>query len=215
LRSHIQHWSIIKNSAKNVSDEQTTDAFFRGLHRYDFIEEMGRTNLKKVSKFMDIANKFADGEDAYNNKRTRSPEDDHSHRYSNQRQRSHNYDGYSGHNQVAASFSNNNNQGDEHHNGGHYSDNRDESGPIRPYRLRTSRDYNQSPEDILNRPCNMHYTFINEKRVSNHLMKDYRTCWLKASRGAKSRVCRNPRVSSIQRTAASFIANQWSRANPG
>jgi hypothetical protein len=29
------------------------------------------------------ANKFADGEDAYQNKRTRSPEDDMSNRYSN------------------------------------------------------------------------------------------------------------------------------------
>jgi hypothetical protein len=37
------------------------------------------------------------------------------------------------------------------------------------------RDYNQSPKDIVNGPCNMHYTFIDEKRVSNHMMKDCRT----------------------------------------
>jgi hypothetical protein len=37
---------------------------------------MGRIKLKKVSKLMDLANKFADGKDAYHNKRTCSPEDD-------------------------------------------------------------------------------------------------------------------------------------------
>jgi hypothetical protein len=42
---------------------------------------MGRINLNKVSKLMDIANRFADGEDTCNNKRTCSLEDDHSHRY--------------------------------------------------------------------------------------------------------------------------------------
>jgi hypothetical protein len=136
---------------------------------------MGLINLKKVSKLMDIANRFANGEDTCNNKRTRSLEDDCSHRYNNQKRRSHNYEGYSGHNQVAASFSNNNNWGDEHLNGGHHSDNRDESGPIIPFRPRTERDYNHSPEDILNGPCNMHYTFINGKRVSNHLMKGCHT----------------------------------------
>jgi hypothetical protein len=50
-----------------------------------------------------------------------------------------------------------------------------ESGPSIPYRTRTSRDYNQSPEDILNGPCNMHYIFIDENRFSNQLMKDCRT----------------------------------------
>jgi hypothetical protein len=52
---------------------------------------------------MDIANMFADGEDTYNNKRIRSPEDDRSHHYKNQKCRSRNYDGYSGHNKVATS----------------------------------------------------------------------------------------------------------------
>jgi hypothetical protein len=37
---------------------------------------MGGIKPKIVSDLMDIANRFADGEDACNNKRTRSPEDD-------------------------------------------------------------------------------------------------------------------------------------------
>jgi hypothetical protein len=65
LRSYIQRWSIIKNSVVEVSDE-----------RGDLVEEMGRIKPRTISELMDIANRFADGEDACNNKRTRSPEDD-------------------------------------------------------------------------------------------------------------------------------------------
>jgi hypothetical protein len=85
LCSYVQRWSIIKNSAKNVSDEQAVDAFITGLRHPEFIEEMGCLKPKKGSELMDIANKFTDGEDTYHNKRTRSPKEDRSHRYSSQR----------------------------------------------------------------------------------------------------------------------------------
>jgi hypothetical protein len=81
-------WSIIKNSAEDVSDERATDAFKQGLHRADFIEEMGRTKPKIVAELMEVANRFADGEDAYHNKRTQSPEDDRSNWYNNYIRRS-------------------------------------------------------------------------------------------------------------------------------
>jgi hypothetical protein len=68
LRSYIQRWSIIKNFAVEVSDERAIDAFTLGLRRGDLVEEMGRINPKIVSDLMDIANRFADGEDACNNK---------------------------------------------------------------------------------------------------------------------------------------------------
>jgi hypothetical protein len=77
-----------------VSEEWAIDAFTQGLHRADFVEEMGRLKPKIVAELMDVANRFTDGEDAYQNKRTRSPEDDRSNRYINQRRRSHNYDNY-------------------------------------------------------------------------------------------------------------------------
>jgi hypothetical protein len=83
------HWSIIKNLAENFSNERAVNGFISGLYRSDFIEEMGGIKLKKVSDLMDIANRFADGEDTYNNtrthtkKRTCSPKDNRSHRYSN------------------------------------------------------------------------------------------------------------------------------------
>jgi hypothetical protein len=118
---------------------------------------------------MDVANKFADGEDTYHNKRTRSPG------YSNQKCMPRNYDSYSSHSQVATSHRDNGNQGDKHRGSGYRNDSRDDSGTNRQFRPRTLRDYNQSPDDILNGPCHMHYTYIDGKRVSNHMMKDYGT----------------------------------------
>jgi hypothetical protein len=101
LRAYIQRWSLIKNSAVEVSDERAIDAFIIGLRRRDLVEEMGRIKPKTVSDLMDVANRFADGEDACNNKRTRSPEDDRRNRYGSQRRRSRNYDNYGSHSQVA------------------------------------------------------------------------------------------------------------------
>jgi hypothetical protein len=40
------------------------------------VEAIGRTKPTTVAELMEEANKFADGEDAYNNKRGRSPEVD-------------------------------------------------------------------------------------------------------------------------------------------
>jgi hypothetical protein len=84
LRCYIQRWSVIKNSTEDVSDARAVDPFISGLCRPEFIEEMGRLKPKKVSKLMDIANIFANGEDTYHNKMTRSSEDDKSQRYNNQ-----------------------------------------------------------------------------------------------------------------------------------
>jgi hypothetical protein len=91
LRSYIQRWSVIKNSAKDVSDERAIDAFSAGLRRSDLVEEIGRTKPRTVSELMEVANRFADGEDAYNNKRGRSPEVD---RASMQRRRYRNRDSH-------------------------------------------------------------------------------------------------------------------------
>jgi hypothetical protein len=91
LHSYIQRWSVIKNSAKDVSDKRAIDAFPSGLRRSDLVEEIGRTRLRTVSELMEVANRLADGEDAYNNKRGCLPEVD---RASRQRQRYRNGDSH-------------------------------------------------------------------------------------------------------------------------
>jgi hypothetical protein len=65
------------------------------------VEEIGRTRPTTVAELMEEANKFADGEDAYNNKRGRSPEVD---KTSRQRRRHHSRDKQERRNQVAAGY---------------------------------------------------------------------------------------------------------------
>jgi hypothetical protein len=99
--SYIQCWSVIKNSAEDVSDKRAINAFLAGLRRSDFMEEIGRTKPMTVSELMEVANRFANGEDAYNNKRGRSPEVD---RASRQRRRYHNGDCHTRRNQIAIGY---------------------------------------------------------------------------------------------------------------
>jgi hypothetical protein len=124
---------------------------------------------------MDIANRFTDGKDAYNNKRTRSPEDDRGNKYGNQRRKSCNYDNYGSHSPVAAGYKENTYQGDDRRNSGYRNNSRKDSSSNKQFQPRGLREYNQSPDDMLNGPCHIHYAFINGKRVSWHAMKDYRT----------------------------------------
>jgi hypothetical protein len=44
---------------------------------------MGRIKPKTIAELMEVANRFTDGDDAYYNKRTRSPEEDMSNWYNN------------------------------------------------------------------------------------------------------------------------------------
>jgi hypothetical protein len=98
---------------------------------------------------MDIANRFTDGEDACNNKRMRSPEDDRGNRYNSQRRRSRNYDNYGSHSQVAARYKDNTYQGDDHINSGYRNYGREDSSNGKRFQSRGSREYNQSPDDMI------------------------------------------------------------------
>jgi hypothetical protein len=108
---------------------------------------------------MEIASRFTDGEDAYSNKRARSPEVD---RASRQRRRSRNEDSRIRRNQVAARYERRNKEGDG----------------TREYRHKNSWErekpmyFGPSLEDMLHGPCRIHYTYLDGKRVSNHQMKD-------------------------------------------
>jgi hypothetical protein len=172
LRAYIQRWIIIKNSAVEVSDERAIDAFIVGLRRGDLIEEMGRIKPKTVSDLTDVAKRFADGEDACNNKRTRSLEDDRGNRYGGQRRRSRNYDSYGSHSQVTIGYKDNSYQGNDRKSLGYRSYGKEDYKKIPPSE---SREYNPSPEDMLNGPCHIHSAFVDGKRVYRHAMKDCTT----------------------------------------
>jgi hypothetical protein len=144
LRSYIQRWSVIKNSAEDVSDERAIDAFSAGLRRSDLVEEIGRTKPRTVSKLMEVANRFTDGEDTYNNKRGRSPEVD---RASRQRRRYRNGDSHARRNQIAAEYERRDEECYENREfqarGNHKVEKPKYSGP--------------SAEDMLYGPCRIHY----------------------------------------------------------
>jgi hypothetical protein len=162
LRSYIQRWSIIKNSAEDVSNERAIDAFSAKLRRSDLIEEIGRIKLRTVSELMEVANRFTDGEDAYNNKRGCSPEVD---KTSRQRRRYRNGDNHGRRNQIAVGYDERNEEGYESKEF-QARDNREQEKP---------RYLGPSAEDMLYGPCRIHYAYLDRKRVSNHQMKDCRT----------------------------------------
>jgi hypothetical protein len=128
-----------------VGHQRAIDAFLAGLRRLDLVEEIGRTKPRTVSELMEVANRFTDGEDAYNNKRGRLPEVD---RASRQRQRYRNGDSYARRNQVAA---------------GH--ERRDEEGY-------ENREFQARVNHGAEKPK---YAYLDGKRVSNHQVKGCRT----------------------------------------
>jgi hypothetical protein len=126
------------------------------------VEELGRTKPRTVSELMEVANRFADGKDACNNRRARSPEVD---RAGRQRRRYRNEDSRTRRNQIAAGYERKEEEGYESREFQGKSNHGEEklkySGP--------------SAEDMLYGPCRIHYTYLDGKRVSNHQMKDCRT----------------------------------------
>jgi hypothetical protein len=108
---------------------------------------------------MEVANRFADGDDAYNNKRGRSPEVD---RASRRRRRYRNEDSHARRNQIAAGYERRDEEGYEsrefQERGNHGVEKPKYSGP--------------SAEDMLHGPCRIHYAYLDGKKVSNHQMKD-------------------------------------------
>jgi hypothetical protein len=126
------------------------------------VEELGRTKPRTVSELMEVANRFADGEDAYNNKRGCSPEVD---RASRQRRRYHNEDSHTRQNQIAAGYERRDEEGYE---------SREFQGRVNR-REEKPRYSGPSAEDMLYGPCRIHYAYLDGKRVSNHQMKDCRT----------------------------------------
>jgi hypothetical protein len=101
MRSCLQRWSTIKNSAENISDERAIYAFNHGLRHTNFVEEPGRPRPGTLGELMDLANKWANGEDVASNKWARSPKEDRVRRGNDRRRQTRNYDDYDQPAQVA------------------------------------------------------------------------------------------------------------------
>jgi hypothetical protein len=59
-------------------------------------------------------------------------------------------------------------------NSGYHSYGRDDYGNSKRFQSKP-REYNPSPDDMLNGPCHIHSAFVDGKRVSRHAMKDCKT----------------------------------------
>jgi hypothetical protein len=126
------------------------------------VEEIGRTRPTTIAELMEEANRFADGEDAYNKKRRRSPEFN---RTSRQRRKYRSRDSHIRQNQVTAGYEGKEEEGYEN----------------RKFQARGNQEVEKlrysgpSAEDMLYGPCRIHYAYLDGKRVSNHQMKDCKT----------------------------------------
>jgi hypothetical protein len=63
---------------------------------------------------------------------------------------------------------------------------KEDYGSSKKFQTKEPREYNPSPEDMLNGPCHIHSAFIDGKRVSRHAMKDC-TTFLKLQEAAMSK----------------------------
>ncbi|XP_071681806.1 uncharacterized protein [Lolium perenne] len=66
MRTYIGMFTKLLNAAEDVSVDRAIDAFSDGIRRESYIEELGRKKLKTITKLMEIANSWADGEDNIN-----------------------------------------------------------------------------------------------------------------------------------------------------
>jgi hypothetical protein len=159
LRSYIQRWSVIKNSAEDISDERAIDTFSAGLRRSDLVEEIGRIRPTTVAELMEEANKFSDGEDTYNNKRGQSPEVD---RTSRQRRRHRSRDNQGRRKQVDAGY-------------GAREEEEDEGRRFQTKGAEKSRYSSPLAEDMLYGPCQIHYAYLDGKKSFKPSDEGFRT----------------------------------------
>ncbi|KAK1668778.1 hypothetical protein QYE76_056937 [Lolium multiflorum] len=110
MRSYIGRFTKLLNAAEDVSVDRAIDAFSDGVRRESYIEELGRKKPKTITKLMEIANSWADGEDNVRRPRQRSDDEDDdqpkhdsgSRRDRHKRRKNRNYDD---NNLVAAGYS--------------------------------------------------------------------------------------------------------------
>jgi hypothetical protein len=63
MRSYIGRFTKLLNTAEDVSVDRAIDAFSDGIRRESYVEELGHLKPKTITRLMEIANSWADGED--------------------------------------------------------------------------------------------------------------------------------------------------------
>ena len=63
LRDYIQRWIMLHHSVENVPDHQAVCAFKEGVKYRELNLKFGRTGDMSLNRMMEIATKYANGED--------------------------------------------------------------------------------------------------------------------------------------------------------
>src|SRR4051812_8154704 len=156
IRSYILRWSNIKNSTTHIAEERTIDAFKDGVKRPDFKDELGRVKPKTLDHLMDIANRWADGEDSVHRAHS-DEEDDYGRRCEcRSKQRSRVYDDRDGPDMVAAGYTDRRNESNRSSVGyrGNYC--YDGGCPTQTWQCR-GHDDKPLAYDKLSGPCTIHF----------------------------------------------------------
>jgi hypothetical protein len=111
MRAYIGRFTKLLNAAEDVSVDRAIDAFSDGIRQESYIEELGRKKPKTITKLMEIANSWADGEDHARKSRSRRDDEeddqknDSGHRQdSRKKRRYHGYKTFGDTNIVAAGY---------------------------------------------------------------------------------------------------------------
>ncbi|KAK1644128.1 hypothetical protein QYE76_061933 [Lolium multiflorum] len=181
MRSYIGRFTKLLNAAEDVSVDRAIDAFSDGVRRESYIEELGRKKPKTITKLMEIANSWADGEDNVQRPRQRSDDEDDdqpkhdsgSRRDRNKRRKNRNYDD---NNLVAAGYSDRHDDRYDERRDDRQDGNRNNSGNRGNYKPRQQRAPELPYAEQINAPCYLH-SYVDSKdgkTKSSHLLRDCR-----------------------------------------
>ena len=95
----------------HISEERAIDTFKDGVKRQDFKEELGRVKPKTLDHLMDIANRWADGEDSLHREYSDEEDDYGCRRERHRNLRSRIYDDRDGPDMVATGYANRRSEG--------------------------------------------------------------------------------------------------------
>ncbi|KAK1660440.1 hypothetical protein QYE76_048599 [Lolium multiflorum] len=162
------------DSDSSDEDQEAIDAFSDGVRRESYIEELGRKKPKTITKLMEIANSWADGEDNVRRPRQRSDDEDDdqpkhdsgSRRDRNKRRKNRNYDD---NNLVAAGYSDRHDDRYDERRDDRQDGNRNNSGNRGNYKPRQQRAPELPYAEQINAPCYLHSQDSNRYHLHLHL----------------------------------------------
>jgi hypothetical protein len=181
MRAYIGRFTKLLNAAEDVSIDRAIDAFSDGIRRETYIEELGRKKPKTITKLMEIANSWADGEDNVRRPRQRSDdEDDDQPRHDSGGRRDHRKKrkdrSYDNINLVAAGYSDKRDDRYDDRRDDRQDGNRSNSGNRGNYKPQLPRTPELPFAEQINAPCYLH-AYIDPKdgkKKSSHLLREYR-----------------------------------------